>query len=207
MIVLSGIDPIRRRIHLTDVEGASIGCEDADKVGELMSQLGVRGFAVECNGNGAFQEDHLTHEWGIDGGYIQYNAVFAHSTESAGLVGEYAAIALATSGCMYPEALMQVRVALYELCHNSFDHGHPDAEPAILQLCIRLGPDRIEGWIQDQCQAFDPLANREKTIQEQIESGSRRGYGLSMVKRFLDELSHEYNEIGNHISFVKRIGS
>ena len=209
MIVLERFDPLSRRAQFREIEGsADAAAPDRRCVDEQLARLGVTDLnIVEPSSDASVDEGRLDHRWELREGHLEYEACFGHASDAGGLVSLYTPIALATYGSDADGALTQVRLAIYEMCMNIFDHGRVRKADATVRLRLRFTSDAIEGWIQDECEAFNPLKLPLVDVKDHIRGRARRGYGLMMVRLLLDELHHEYNETGNRLHFTKRINS
>ena len=146
----------------------------------------------------------------MDNGLPSYELVLPRTRESMGALAVASSLILATYG---PEAndLMRLRIALYEICANIIEHGRtkvdddPEESREEIVLVISFGDGEITGWIQDHCELFDPTSKELAHISDRLAARYRRGYGIYMLLQLLDRLEHEYNELGNRITFSKRI--
>lgn len=138
-------------------------------------------------------------------GYPHYEIQVPHADASLRVLSIYTGLVLATFG---PQAhdLTHLRLALYELCANILEHGRPTSRDPELGLAVQFLDGRIEGWIQDRCRNFDPLASEVSPVVENPKvRWRRRGYGLHIVRRLLTTLSHEFDGTGNRLTFSKEI--
>jgi serine/threonine-protein kinase RsbW len=136
---------------------------------------------------------------------MQYEVAFPHAKESGPLVATYSAIALATCARVDESVLMQLRLAIYELCLNVVEHGRCQESGGEIRLGLRFEDDAIRGWIEDRCEPFNPLQRAEGSWSQRVAMRARRGYGIMIVRRLMDELDYEYTGRGNRISFCKKV--
>jgi anti-sigma regulatory factor (Ser/Thr protein kinase) len=101
--------------------------------------------------------------------------------------------------------LMQLRLAIYEICANITEHGCPSGQRAEIGIHLRFAEGAIQGWIQDCCEYFDTAEVPLVSLPERAAARNRRGYGISVIRQLLDSFEHEFNEMGNRLTFNKRI--
>jgi anti-sigma regulatory factor (Ser/Thr protein kinase) len=133
-----------------------------------------------------------------------YAAVFWHDPASLRMISAYTAFLLSTHPAE-DRQLLPVRLAAYEICANVVEHGRTARDGATLQLHLQLEALEITGSIQDQCAFFDPGSLAGKTLQQRMAERQRRGYGIPMLLQLLDRMEHEFNDVGNRITFSKRM--
>jgi anti-sigma regulatory factor (Ser/Thr protein kinase) len=146
----------------------------------------------------------LVHELALDGAVPVYVARCPHRRDTLEILGLWADAVLGTRGPVRGR-LHQARLALYELCANALEHGRPLQAGADIVVTVRLEPDAIECRIQDQCERFDPGAPRDRSLAEHVARRPTRGYGLHLVGRLVDRLSHVWEGNGNAIDFRKEL--
>lgn len=152
-----------------------------------------------------FQETSLLgHRWTIEQGCAVYDARFSHESYSLPLISAYVTMLLASVGASESQ-IMQLRLAVYEICANIVEHGIVHQDPAEIGIHLSLGPDEVAGWIQDSCEHFNPTSKPVGSVKEHMASRASRGYGIHMMRQLLHEFGHEFNSTGNRTLFKKRI--
>jgi anti-sigma regulatory factor (Ser/Thr protein kinase) len=146
----------------------------------------------------------LQHRAELVNGRPSYTAWLGHGPDGLRLLSPYVGLLLSTYG-PYPKNLMHLRVAVYELGVNAIEHGTPRRRPARLKLELRFLDGAIAGSLQDECTPFDPLAVPVPTVDDLIGARRAHGYGIPMVHRLVDSLTHAYTGTGNRVDFHKRI--
>lgn len=146
---------------------------------------------------------HVVHQ--VSSSITLYTATFRHDLKSLRALSAYPAFLLATHPAE-ENVLFQVRLAIYEIGANIIEHGQIMHPGAVIQLRLRLDPMEIAGFLQDQCAFFDPATRAGGTVLERLAARQRRGYGIPMLLQLLDRMEHEFNDVGNRITFCKRIG-
>lgn len=148
---------------------------------------------------------HLVqHAWALQDGMPVYDGRFLNSPDCLPLLSRYAGLLLATYG-EQRKHLVQLRIAIYEICANIVEHGLRSRGPAHIDVHLHFFPGEIRGWVQDTCRPFDPSRLPATGIAERLEKRSTRGYGITIMRLLLDTMQHEFNPTGNRITFSKRI--
>lgn len=206
MIVLDALDMDRRSVSLRDIAlSCARGEHDFERVSALVRRLGVHDLELRRDEDRPLPpNDGIKHRWIVYDDCMHYELTFPHRKESGNLVAMYSAIALATGGPVDDGVLMQLRLAIYELCLNVLEHGRRREEPGEVRLGLRFEDQAIRGWIEDRCEPFNPLDAKDSWGQR-VAMRARRGYGIMIVRRLMDELSYEYTGHGNRISFCKKV--
>lgn len=211
MKILQHLDPGTHEAWFLDLKIPGLpGQQELAPVAAFLQRLGFGEFELTegdpPTGSLAAREQ-LQLRWMFDNQGLQYFVRLPHRPEADPLVALYTALALATYGLTHEMLLLQLRLVVCELSSNVLEHGCPLHGDAHLQLRLELGRFRIRGWIQDECQPFNPLRYSDDEPAQRVTLRARRGYGIMMVARMLDKLEHEYNSTGNLVSFVKKVKS
>lgn len=151
------------------------------------------------------ERTHLRgHKWTLARDLPLYQAEFQMERGCLAFISRYTALLLASYGPQ-EEHLMQLWLAVYEIVANVLEHGHRDGQKGRLWIQLCFEEDGISGWIQDGCERFDPFEAATMSLTEKVLAGLNRGYGIEIIRRYLDGFDHEFNEKGNRINFKKRI--
>jgi serine/threonine-protein kinase RsbW len=120
----------------------------------------------------------------------------------AELVAARAVEQIASGMQFEPREIDQIRLALIEACINAFEHS---ADPdQVLRLCVQAHPDRITITVRDFGRGFDPRHIPEPVLREKLQgSGNRRGWGLMLMRRMMDEVEYEPVDVGTCLRLVK----
>ena len=146
----------------------------------------------------------LWHRWTFLDGSPIYDARFLHAMDGLSELSRYVGLLLATYG--QPKShLTQLHIAIHEICANIIEHGQRIADAGHLDLHLELGESEIRGWVQDTCKWFDPSTVQPARSTQLAASRLRRGYGITLIQALLDTLRHDFNSIGNRITFSKGI--
>jgi anti-sigma regulatory factor (Ser/Thr protein kinase) len=146
----------------------------------------------------------LVHRFHLDGSTPVYAARSPHRLDVLQLLGSWADAVLATHGPLQG-TLHQARLALYELCANTLEHGRPLHQDAAISVSLRIEPHSIVTLIEDECVRFDPLAARATSLPDHVSARPERGYGLHLVRSLVDGWEHRWNGHGNVIEFRKEL--
>jgi anti-sigma regulatory factor (Ser/Thr protein kinase) len=146
----------------------------------------------------------LSHRAVHRGGTIRYEAGFAHRLDSARAIRAYTEFVLSAGGVPARE-LTLVRLATYELCVNSIEHGTPLGPEPRVEIGFEIDDRRVCGWVHDGCATFDPLVFQSKAVAQLAAQKRQRGYGLWMVRRIVDSIQHTHDGRGNLVTFTKEL--
>ena len=146
----------------------------------------------------------LQHRCTLAAGLPVYAGSFRHEAGCLPQLARYAALLLATYGVQTTH-LMQLRLALYEICANVVEHGLRSQRHGRIDLHLGFRGDGIEGWVRDRCERFDPSEVLVSPMPVSVAARKPRGYGIRIIRQLLDDLGHEYDDTGNRITFRKRI--
>ncbi len=99
-------------------------------------------------------------------------------------------------------AIQQIRLALIEACINAMEHS--DSDERTVHLTMMAQRDRLLVLVRDFGRGFDPLAVPEPMIQQKLSRmGNKRGWGLMLIRRMMDEVVYEDVEVGTSLRMVK----
>lgn len=95
-----------------------------------------------------------------------------------------------------PKAINQIKTALVEACINASEHSHsPDRK---IYQKIAFEDDKIIITISNR-----GLRLQDKTAEEITPAEGRRGWGLKLMQKLMDEVKFEQVDDGTRISMVK----
>ncbi len=226
MIVVRQIDLASGRVEVCDI-GRPTRSWNADllRLAERARQVGMRELVVregeELRTKALFDSDpglvasrgpvatlretHLIeHIWRMEGDWPAYEARFRHTGHCLAQLSRYCAVLLTSYGRQSTH-LMQLRLALYEICANVVEHGLRHHGFGEIDFELRFDNGTIAGWVQDSCSRFDPSETQLSPIPVSASKRHARGYGIHIIRQLLDDLEHEFNDTGNRITFKKRI--
>jgi anti-sigma regulatory factor (Ser/Thr protein kinase) len=208
-MVLQCIDPRRAQVQLLELaEELDYGASSRHEVDSLLRSMGLEFQIATSDGSPSTSDmpepEGIAQSWTQRDGSLEYLAEVDHNADAIGLLDPYAAAVLATYGAAVPAALSELRLVIYELCQNLLEHGTPRHSAATVRLRLEFHSESIRGSIEDDCIHFDPLSLPVREIDEQLALRARRGYGLTLVRRALDEMHYTSLPTGNRVDFLKR---
>jgi serine/threonine-protein kinase RsbW len=84
------------------------------------------------------------------------------------------------------KAMSEVRLAVIEACINAFEHSHsPDRR---VYLTFMSEKDRLVVTVRDFGRGFKPTAAEPACIPPKLSKLRPRGWGLVLIRRFMDEV-------------------
>ncbi len=87
------------------------------------------------------------------------------------------------------EASARVKMAVLEGCLNAIEHtAHPEKE---IRLAVEEHPDRLEITIDNEGAPFDPRLVDEPDPAAKLRARDRRGWGIKLMREFVDEVIYE----------------
>ncbi|HOE96305.1 MAG TPA: ATP-binding protein [Candidatus Sumerlaeota bacterium] len=101
-----------------------------------------------------------------------------------------------------PAAAGQVKTAVLEGVLNAIEHS-PSPEKMV-ELQFAVDPLALEVVIQNEGTEFDPLAIPEPNARRKLETENKRGWGIRLMQRFMDEVGYEPFPGGTRLRLVKR---
>jgi serine/threonine-protein kinase RsbW len=108
--------------------------------------------------------------------------------------------------------IAQIEIAVDEACANIVEHAYDKnkewcwhSSPEI-RLDIRLTEDRFIIEINDHGGQFDFASYRPIDIEEHLRMGRRRGLGIFIMRKFMDEIQYNSSKAtGNTLRMVKHL--
>jgi anti-sigma regulatory factor (Ser/Thr protein kinase) len=203
MMILADIRPFDARMALVELgEAPTYGSANAGEVEDLLNSMGFY-FALEETLESARTEAELS--WSYREGCVTYRASVPHDANAIQWIDPYIAAVLATYGPSAVRAVADLRLAVYELCRNVTDHGRPHVSNPRIRIVSVLSSARIRIAIEDDCQHFNPVSHASDTTGRKAERRERRGYGLSLVRRMVDDFQHTALPHGNRTVITKDV--
>lgn len=111
------------------------------------------------------------------------------------------------------EEVAKIEMAVDEACSNVVEHAYAkdkewswkQRDPEI-RLQVRVVADDLIIEINDHGQRFDFGAYRPSTIEESLQQMKRGGYGISIMRQFMDEVQyHSSADHGNTLRLIKHL--
>lgn len=97
------------------------------------------------------------------------------------------------------ESIFALRLSIEEALTNAIRHGN--GEDSSKEVCIRylVTNDRIDVYIADEGEGFDPSNIPDPTLEENLQKAS--GRGIMLMRAYMSAV--EYNKMGNEIHLSK----
>jgi serine/threonine-protein kinase RsbW len=96
----------------------------------------------------------------------------------------------------------QIRLALIEACINASEHS--GSEDRNIYIDFVAQEDRLLIIVRDFGKGFDPLEVPEPVIENKLNAmGNRRGWGLMLIRKLMDEVVFEDASPGTSLKMVK----
>lgn len=87
------------------------------------------------------------------------------------------------------DTLSEVKLAVVEACLNAMEYGAGVVEVELLGFAE--DPARLEVSVVDHGPGFDPQAVPAPRLHEKLKAGRKRGWGLALIRRLMDEVDIE----------------
>jgi serine/threonine-protein kinase RsbW len=103
------------------------------------------------------------------------------------------------------KAMAEVRLAVIEACINAFEHS--DSPDKRVYLTFVAEEDKLLVIVRDFGKGFDPTQAERPRIKEKLKTLQPRGWGLTLIKRFMDKV--EFHDIapGTELRMTKYLNS
>jgi serine/threonine-protein kinase RsbW len=124
-------------------------------------------------------------------------------TADAELVAARAVEQIGKNISLKPEVITQLQLALIEACLNAMEHSGSYEKKVLLKFTV--SPERIEIIIESPGRVFAPEPREAPSIEERLQSGQRRGWGLKLMREIMDEVRVETIEDRTRVILVKNI--
>jgi serine/threonine-protein kinase RsbW len=102
-------------------------------------------------------------------------------------------------------AILDLQLAVDEICSNSVRHGYGGREGQI-EVTVERAGQSIEVVVRDWGRAFDPDQVPKPALDIPLEERSLGGLGLYLVRQVMDDVRFEFDrDRGNSVTMVKRL--
>lgn len=100
---------------------------------------------------------------------------------------------------------MKIVMATDEALANIIEHGTQGRPGATVKIEVNFGPGEVTVVLADRGPRFDPLATPDINLPQHIKAGNKRGLGVFLIRKLVDELDYRWSENGENIlKLVKR---
>ncbi len=106
---------------------------------------------------------------------------------------------------MDPEVVKQIQLALIESCINAFEHSGSYEKEVFIK--ITTSRTRLEIVTESPGKFFDPEKAEEPDVEEKLHAESKRGWGLRLMKKIMDEVKVERMGDNTRVILIKNIAS
>jgi serine/threonine-protein kinase RsbW len=101
------------------------------------------------------------------------------------------------------ESIGQLQIAVIEACINAMEHGRGLDDKVYLSIAAE--EDHLEVSVESAGQEFIILETGEPYRDQEATKTTGRGWGLKLIKRFVDSVKFEKTSYGTKIVLVKKI--
>lgn len=101
------------------------------------------------------------------------------------------------------DAIGQLQIAVIEACINAIEHGRGMDDKVYVSVIV--DEDQLEVSVESAGQEFIVRETGEPSHDQGIAKAEGRGWGLKMIKRFVDHVKFEKTVYGTKIVLVKKI--
>jgi len=102
-------------------------------------------------------------------------------------------------------AILDLQLAVDEICSNSVRHGYGGREGRI-EVTVDRNGRFIEVVVRDWGRAFDPEQIPDPKLDIPLEERSLGGLGLYLVRQVMDDVRFEFDENrGNSVTMARRL--
>ncbi|MDZ4765482.1 MAG: anti-sigma factor antagonist [Chloroflexota bacterium] len=106
------------------------------------------------------------------------------------------------------KAIYHCHLAVDETCTNVIEHGYALRRiDGVIEIVCSVEYNRFVITITDDSAAFDPLHISEPVHGLPAEGRTPGGWGITFIKRFMDEVSYRYADQRNHLVMKKIINA
>ncbi|WP_256757114.1 ATP-binding protein [Cohnella sp. WQ 127256] len=106
----------------------------------------------------------------------------------------------------FPKGHTLIEIAVNEALNNAFLHGNREsAKPLVVMKVSKVDEHNLVIRVKDLGQGFSLRRSRDKRARVKADKiMSESGRGLLIMEQVFDDIY--YNEVGNEVTMVKRIG-
>ena len=97
----------------------------------------------------------------------------------------------------------EIRLAVVEACINAFEHSASTDNKVYIRYLVSEQTQTLRILITDRGRGFRPEMLRRPSLEESLEGRRRRGWGIELIRTFMDNVQIESSEQGTTITMVK----
>ena len=102
------------------------------------------------------------------------------------------------------DTLDEVKLAVLEACLNALEYGQGEVEVEL--VAHQHGRPRLEIQVVDAGPGFDPEAIPQPRLTEKIRSDRKRGWGLELMRRLMDEVAVDSSPGRTRVRMTRFLG-
>lgn len=100
------------------------------------------------------------------------------------------------------EAVGEIRMATLEACLNAIERCANSEKEVYVRLAA--SSDRLSVEVCNEGETFDPQAVESPSLEGKMQSPYKRGWGLALMKKFMDRVVYEPYDRGTRLRMTKR---
>ncbi len=100
-----------------------------------------------------------------------------------------------------------LKLAVEEACTNVISHGYAGMNPGSVMLALEFDQEQVRVVLTDFGHPFEPYEPAAPDVEASLEDGLSHGFGLYFIYQTMDQIGYRTAQDGNHLTFVKRLGS
>lgn len=143
----------------------------------------------------------IDEEKSVSSGY-EFELILPMAADTE-LVAAKAIEEIATRANFDEDAIGQIKMALIEACINATEHSREKNGKISLRFVVH--PDRLTIYVQNEGKSFDPSLVVEPNIDDKLAGESKRGWGIKLMKSFMDEVKFEKVNQGTKLKMTKYV--
>lgn len=102
-----------------------------------------------------------------------------------------------------PSNANKIVLATDEALSNVMEHAYESHKDGYIDINVGVSPEKFHVHIINGGKDFDPATIRVKDVLEQIKQGKKRGLGIFLMRRVMEEVKYSYKNGQNHLILVK----
>jgi len=102
-----------------------------------------------------------------------------------------------------PDFLQYIQLALIECCINAMEHS--GSHERKIHVRCSASARELEIMIETPGRPFSPEGLQEPSPEQKLAAGQKRGWGLSIMRKILDEVRVERIQDRTRVTLVKKI--
>ncbi len=124
-------------------------------------------------------------------------------SEQAELVAARAVDQIGRNINLEPDVMNYLQLAIVECCINAIEHSGSYEKKIYLKFIA--SPQMLEIMIESPGRFFSPDSLEESPTEKKVESGRKRGWGLTLMRKIMDEVRVERVHDRTRVTLIKKI--